>query len=44
MGFDRLLEYGLKYPTAFKHNHLGVVVRGTLEHNAGMARWDDKRR
>ena len=25
IGFDRLLGYGLKYPTAFGHTHLGVV-------------------
>ena len=25
IGFDRLLGYGLKYPTAFKDTHLGKV-------------------
>ena len=25
IGFDRMLGYGLKYPTAFGHTHLGVV-------------------
>jgi hypothetical protein len=25
IGFDRLLGYGLKYPTAFKDTHLGRV-------------------
>ncbi len=25
IGFDRLLGYGLKYPTAFKETHLGRV-------------------
>lgn len=28
IGFDRLLGYGLKYPTAFGHTHLGQVGRG----------------
>lgn len=27
IGFDRMLGYGLKYPTAFGHTHLGVVGR-----------------
>jgi hypothetical protein len=27
IGFDRLLGYGLKYPTAFGHTHLGTVGR-----------------
>jgi hypothetical protein len=25
IGFDRMLGYGLKYPTAFGHTHLGLV-------------------
>lgn len=25
IGFDRLLGYGLKYPTAFAHTHLGRI-------------------
>ena len=25
IGFDRMLGYGLSYPTAFGHTHLGVV-------------------
>jgi Domain of unknown function (DUF4260) len=25
IGMDRLLGYGLKYPTAFRHTHLGVI-------------------
>jgi Domain of unknown function (DUF4260) len=25
IGFDRMLGYGLKYPTAFGHTHLGVA-------------------
>jgi hypothetical protein len=25
IGFDRLLGYGLKYPSAFGHTHLGVI-------------------
>jgi hypothetical protein len=25
VGFDRLLGYGLKYPTAFQHTHLGRI-------------------
>ncbi len=25
IGFDRLLGYGLKYPTAFSHTHLGFI-------------------
>ncbi len=27
VGFDRLLGYGLKYPTAFAHTHLGRIGR-----------------
>ena len=27
IGFDRMLGYGLKYPTDFGHTHLGVVGR-----------------
>ena len=27
VGFDRMLGYGLKYPTAFGHTHLGSVGR-----------------
>ena len=27
IGFDRLLGYGLKYPTAFGHTHLGAIGR-----------------
>ena len=27
IGLDRLLGYGLKYPTAFGHTHLGMVGR-----------------
>jgi hypothetical protein len=29
IGFDRLLGYGLKYPTAFSHTHLGRIGRRT---------------
>lgn len=25
IGMDRLLGYGLKYPTSFKHTHLGMI-------------------
>jgi Domain of unknown function (DUF4260) len=25
IGFDRVLGYGLKYPTAFQHTHLGQI-------------------
>jgi hypothetical protein len=25
IGFDRVLGYGLKYPTAFAHTHLGRI-------------------
>ncbi len=25
IGFDRMLGYGLNYPTAFGHTHLGLV-------------------
>ncbi|MGE3799604.1 MAG: DUF4260 domain-containing protein [Candidatus Kapaibacterium sp.] len=28
IGFDRLLGYGLKYPTDFKDTHLGSIGRG----------------
>ena len=28
IGFDRALGYGLKYPSDFKHSHLGVLGRG----------------
>jgi hypothetical protein len=28
IGFDRALGYGLKYPSAFGHTHLGLVGRG----------------
>ena len=27
VGFDRMLGYGLKYPSAFGHTHLGAVGR-----------------
>lgn len=27
IGFDRMLGYGLKYPTGFKHTHLGELGR-----------------
>ena len=27
LGFDRMLGYGLKYPTAFRLTHLGVIGR-----------------
>jgi len=27
IGLDRLLGYGLKYPTAFGHTHLGMIGR-----------------
>jgi len=27
IGFDRMLGYGLKYPTAFSHTHLGRIGR-----------------
>jgi hypothetical protein len=27
IGFDRLLGYGLKYQTAFRHTHLGLIGR-----------------
>jgi hypothetical protein len=27
--FDRLLGYGLKYPTGFQHTHLGRIGRNT---------------
>jgi hypothetical protein len=27
IGFDRLLGYGLKYPTAFTDTHLGKIGR-----------------
>ena len=26
--FDRVLGYGLKYPDAFEHTHLGMIGRG----------------
>lgn len=29
-GFDRLLGYGLKYPTAFQHTHLGRIGKSGL--------------
>lgn len=29
VGFDRMLGYGLKYPTAFADTHLGQVGRRT---------------
>lgn len=29
IGFDRMLGYGLKYPTAFGHTHLGLVGKMT---------------
>lgn len=28
IGFDRMLGYGLKYPTAFQDTHLGRIGRG----------------
>ena len=28
IGFDRALGYGLKYPDAFAHTHLGLVGKG----------------
>lgn len=28
IGFDRMLGYGLKYPTAFADTHLGTIGRG----------------
>ena len=28
IGVDRLLGYGLKYPSAFRETHLGVIGRG----------------
>jgi hypothetical protein len=28
IGFDRALGYGLKYPSGFKHSHLGVLGQG----------------
>ena len=28
IGFDRMLGYGLKYPTAFQETHLGRIGRG----------------
>jgi hypothetical protein len=28
IGMDRLLGYGLKYPTSFHHTHLGTIGRG----------------
>jgi hypothetical protein len=28
IGMDRLLGYGLKYPTAFRDTHLGSIGRG----------------
>jgi hypothetical protein len=30
IGIDRFLGYGLKYPDAFGHTHLGVLGRGTV--------------
>jgi hypothetical protein len=27
--FDRILGYGLKYPDAFEHTHLGMIGRAT---------------
>lgn len=27
LGFDRMLGYGLKYPSAFQHTHLGRIGR-----------------
>lgn len=27
IGFDRMLGYGLKYPSAFRHTHLGLIGR-----------------
>jgi hypothetical protein len=27
IGFDRLMGYGLKHPTGFKHTHLGTIGR-----------------
>lgn len=27
IGFDRALGYGLKYPSAFQHTHLGLIGR-----------------
>ena len=27
IGFDRLIGYGLKYETGFRHTHLGVLFR-----------------
>lgn len=35
IGFDRMLGYGLKYPDAFKHTHLGTL--GAAEGKVG--RW-----
>lgn len=31
IGFDRVLGYGLKYSSAFKHTHLGQGVSGTTK-------------
>ena len=28
IGFDRAMGYGLKYPSGFKHSHLGVLGKG----------------
>lgn len=30
VGFDRTLGYGLKYPTAFGHTHLGAIGKDAL--------------
>jgi len=31
IGLDRMLGYGLKYPTAFGHTHLGLVGRKPVD-------------
>lgn len=31
IGFDRMLGYGLKYPTAFRDTHLGRLEGGRIE-------------
>lgn len=35
IGFDRMLGYGLKYPTAFGDTHLGAIGRGGASRPAG---------
>ncbi|CAN5859853.1 DUF4260 domain-containing protein [soil metagenome] len=37
IGMDRMLGYGLKYPTAFRDTHLGLIGRNDSVHGARQA-------